>query len=77
MAKLKSFDAVREKWLRDYEVKKEYDALSTEFQIAAEIVKARTKAKMSQADLAERIGTNPRQYRGLNRHTMERCQFLR
>jgi transcriptional regulator with XRE-family HTH domain len=30
MAKLKDFDVVREKWLSDYGVKKEYDALSTE-----------------------------------------------
>ena len=29
MAKLKDFDVVREKWLSDYAVKKEYDALST------------------------------------------------
>ena len=59
MAKLKDFDMVREKWLNEYDVKKEYDALSTEFQIAAEIIKARTKAKMSQAELAEKIGTKP------------------
>ncbi len=59
MARLKDFDTVRERWLRDCELKKEYDALGTKFQIAAEIVKARTKAKMSQADLAERIGTKP------------------
>lgn len=59
MAKLKNFNMVREKWLRDYDVKKEYDALSTEFQIAAEIIKARTKAKMTQVELAEKLGTKP------------------
>ena len=59
MAKLKDFDMVREKWLKDYKVKTEYDALGTEFQIAAEIIKARTKAKMTQAELAEKLGTKP------------------
>jgi transcriptional regulator with XRE-family HTH domain len=59
MARLKNFDMVREKWLRDYEVKTEYEALGTEFEIAAEIIKARTKAKMSQAELAEKMGTKP------------------
>jgi ribosome-binding protein aMBF1 (putative translation factor) len=59
MAKLKNFDLVREKWLKVYEVRKEYDALETEFQIAAEIIKARAKAQMTQAELAERLGTKP------------------
>jgi ribosome-binding protein aMBF1 (putative translation factor) len=59
MAKLKNFDVVRDKWRKEYEVREEYDALNTEFQIAAEIIKARTKAKMTQAELAERLGTKP------------------
>jgi ribosome-binding protein aMBF1 (putative translation factor) len=59
MAKLKNFDVVREKWLKDYETKKNYDALETEFQIAAEIIKARTNAHMTQAELAEKLGTKP------------------
>ena len=59
MARLKSFDVVREKWLKDYEVKKNYDAVGPEFQIAGEIIKARTKAQMTQAELAEKIGTKP------------------
>ena len=59
MAKLKDFDVVREKWLSDYAVKKEYDALSTEFQIATEIINARTKASMTQAELAGKMGTKP------------------
>ena len=59
MTKLRDFDVVREKWLSDYGVKKEYDALSIEFQIATEIIKARTKANMTQAELAEEMGTKP------------------
>jgi len=59
MARVKSFDKIKEQWLEDPEVRKEYDALGPEFQIAAEIIKARMKAKMTQAELAERIGTKP------------------
>jgi DNA-binding transcriptional regulator YiaG len=58
MAKLKSFDVVRETWLKDYEVNKNYNALETEFRIAAEIIKARTNAQMTQAEFAEKLGTN-------------------
>ncbi len=57
MARVKSFDKIKKQWLEDPEVRKEYDALGPEFQIAAEIIKARMKAKMTQAELAERIGT--------------------
>jgi ribosome-binding protein aMBF1 (putative translation factor) len=59
MAKLNNFDVVRERWLNDYETKRNHDVLETEFQIAAEIIKARTNAHMTQADLAEKMGTKP------------------
>jgi ribosome-binding protein aMBF1 (putative translation factor) len=57
MAKLKDFKTLRDRWLKDPEVRKEYDALKTEFQLAEEIIKARAKARMTQAELARRIGT--------------------
>ncbi len=59
MARVKSFEKIKKQWLGDPEVRKEYDALGTDFQIAAEITKARMKARMTQAELAERIGTKP------------------
>ncbi len=59
MTRAKSFDKIRKEWLKDPEVKKEYDALAPEFQIAEEIIKARAKAKVTQAELAKRIGTKP------------------
>src|SRR5271157_537890 len=59
MARVRSFDKIKKQWLEDPEVRKEYDALAPEFQIATEIIKARMKAKMTQAELAERIGTKP------------------
>jgi len=57
MAKLKDFKTLKNQWLKDPDVRKEYDALKTEFQLAEEIIKARAKAKMTQAELARRIGT--------------------
>ena len=57
MAKLKDFSKVKKRWLGDPKVKKEYDSLKEEFQVAEEIIKARTKAHMTQAELAEKIGT--------------------
>jgi transcriptional regulator with XRE-family HTH domain len=39
------------------EVRREYDALSEEFELLDEILKARAEAGLTQAELAERIGT--------------------
>jgi transcriptional regulator with XRE-family HTH domain len=39
------------------EVRREYDALSEEFELLDEILKARAEAGFTQAELAERIGT--------------------
>lgn len=57
MAKLKDFKTLKDQWLKDPEVRKEYDALKAEFKLAEEIIKARAKAKMTLAELARRIGT--------------------
>jgi transcriptional regulator with XRE-family HTH domain len=40
------------------EVRAEYDSLAPEFEIAAELVKARLRAGPSQTELARRIGTS-------------------
>ncbi|MFI5020112.1 MAG: helix-turn-helix domain-containing protein [Alphaproteobacteria bacterium] len=39
-------------------VKAEYDALAPEFEISAELVRARLRARLSQAELAVRMGTS-------------------
>ncbi len=39
------------------DVRREYDALSEEFELLDEILKARVEAGLTQAELAERIGT--------------------
>jgi len=44
--------------LADPEVKREFDALEAEFAIATELIKARMRAGLSQAELAERMGTS-------------------
>ncbi|MDI6793336.1 MAG: helix-turn-helix transcriptional regulator [bacterium] len=57
MAKLKNWDDIKKKWLADPEVKAAYDALEPEFQVASEIIKARSRLNITQEDLAKRIGT--------------------
>lgn len=52
---LKEFMA---KSLADPEVKREYDALEQEFAIASELIRARARAGLSQAELAARMGTS-------------------
>ena len=44
--------------LADPEVKREFDALEAEFAIATELIKARMRAGLSQAELAERMVTS-------------------
>ena len=43
--------------LKNRAVKKEYDALEPEFGLLRQILKARNKTGLSQADIAERMGT--------------------
>ncbi len=57
MAAIKDFKNIKKKWLKDPKVKKEYESLKSEFQIAEEIIKARARAHMTQAELAKKIGT--------------------
>ncbi len=45
------------KWMKDPEYRKEYDALEGEFALAAEVAKARSRAGLSQAELARRMKT--------------------
>jgi len=48
---------LHKKWLKDPEYRKEYDALEEEFALAAEVAKARSRAGLSQAELARRMKT--------------------
>ena len=55
---MRSFEAWKRKMLKDPAFKKEYDALEEEFAIAGELIGARAKAKLSQAQVARRMGTS-------------------
>jgi len=52
---LKSFKAQA---LKRADVRREYDALAEEFQLADDILKARAEAGLTQAQVAARIGTS-------------------
>lgn len=50
------FEEWKKKLLEDPEVKKSYDALEPEYEIASQIIEARIKQKMSTEMLAEKAG---------------------
>ena len=50
-------DEMIQEMLKDPVVKAEYDALEPEFALFDELLKARKRAKHSQADVARRMGT--------------------
>jgi ribosome-binding protein aMBF1 (putative translation factor) len=52
------FDEIEKRLLANPEVKREFDALAPEFEIAAEFLRARKRTGLSQAELAERMGTS-------------------
>jgi transcriptional regulator with XRE-family HTH domain len=48
---------LKQRLLEDPDVRAEYEALEPEFAIARELIAARTRAGLSQAQVAERMGT--------------------
>jgi DNA-binding XRE family transcriptional regulator len=52
------FERLKVRLLANPKVKAEYDALAAEFEISAELIKARLRAGLSQAELAARMGTS-------------------
>jgi ribosome-binding protein aMBF1 (putative translation factor) len=53
-----AFEEFKARLLRDPKVKSEYEALAPEFEISAELIRARRRAGLSQAKLAARMGTS-------------------
>jgi transcriptional regulator with XRE-family HTH domain len=51
-----SWQSIREEVFADPEVKAEYDALESEFQIATQIIALRNSMGLNQRDFAERVG---------------------
>lgn len=55
--KLIDAGAVHRKWMRNPKYRSEYEKLQVEFELASQILGARIKKKMSQEDLAKKVGT--------------------
>jgi len=55
---MRSVEAWKRKMLKKPAFKKEYDALEEEFALINELLTARAKAKLSQAQVAKRMGTS-------------------
>ncbi len=55
MAKIKD---LHRSWLGDPEYRREYEALAGEFQLARELIEARTRAGLTQTQLAKRMKTS-------------------
>ena len=51
-------NSLKKRWMKEPGFKKGYDALDEEFALASMLIEARTKAKLSQAEVAERMGTS-------------------
>lgn len=54
--KLIPFARLERKWLQDPEYKKAYDDLEFEFEILKAIIRARARQKLTQRELARKIG---------------------
>ena len=55
MTKIKD---LHKKWLRDDEYRREYDALEEEFALASALIAARSRAGLTQEELAEKMDTS-------------------
>ena len=54
---MKMHEQMISKWKKDPAFKAEYDALEEEFAMFDELLKARQAAKLTQAEVAKRMGT--------------------
>ncbi len=57
MAHLRSYKDVKKRFLADPEFRKEYEAQGPEFELIELIIRRRMELKMSQEELAAKIGT--------------------
>ncbi len=54
---MKKLADLKKKLLADAQTRVDYEALAGEFQMARELIEARTRARMTQDDVARRMGT--------------------
>lgn len=57
MSKTIPFKTVTDEWKKDPVYRQEYENLKSEFEIARELIRARAKAHLTQAEVAKRMGT--------------------
>lgn len=55
--KLRNWDDIKAEFLKDREVLAEYEALRPQFEVISQIIKARSERGLTQAELAELVGT--------------------
>ena len=48
---------LHERWLKDPQYRAAYDSLGTEFEVARALIEARSRAGLTQSELAERMET--------------------
>ena len=48
---------LHEQWMEDLEYREEYEEMGLEFEIAQALIEARSKAGLTQSELAQRMGT--------------------
>ena len=48
---------LHEEWIRDPDYREAYDRLGPEFELSRSLIEARTRANLTQAELAERMKT--------------------
>lgn len=54
---MSSISQLRKQWRKDPAFRKAYDALEPEFAVARQLIAARNRAGLSQAEVARRMGT--------------------
>lgn len=54
---MKTLKKLKQEWLTDNKTRVEYQALADEFDMAGELIAARARAGMTQAEVAQRMGT--------------------
>jgi len=57
MEKWINFETLKNQWMKDAEFNKEYEALELEYKISLELIKARSRAGLTQEEVAHRMGT--------------------
>ncbi len=57
MSKTIPFKTIAEEWKKDPKYREEYESLTSEFEVARELIHARARARLTQAEVARRMGT--------------------